>query len=394
MASGGDLVSELRSYVGLTLADEEMLAGFLPVARPYFAAIADDFYAVIRLHAGALAVLEDERQVRRLHASLQVWLGELLAGPYDAAYADKHARIGQAHVRVGLALRYMVTAMSRVRAALQEIAAQALAADPERSRAVSAAVARVSDLDLAIMLESYKDDFVRRVDRGRAREAEQLRALGAGLAHEIRNPLNGASLHLSVLDRALARSPEVSPQAREAAEVLRAEIKRLSALVSDFLEVARPKPLARVQCDVNDIARDVGTLVAPEADSRRVALRVDSFPLPATAMVDPDRVRQILLNLVRNGIEAVAEGGHVAILVRQLSEAVEIDVADDGDGIPDAAAPIFDAFYTTKERGTGLGLSIVHRIVSDHGGDVRFESRPGLTVFTVRLPARPARSLL
>jgi signal transduction histidine kinase len=243
-------------------------------------------------------------------------------------------------------------------------------------------------MDLAIMLESYKDDFVGRVERARARETEQLRALGAGLAHEIRNPLNGASLHLSVLDRALARSPDISPHAREATEVLRAEIKRLSALVSDFLEVARPKPLARVECDVNEIANGVAILVAPEADSRRVALRVESFPLPALATVDPDRVRQILLNLVRNGIEAVAEGGHVAILVRRLAEAVEIDVADDGVGIPDAAAPIFDAFYTTKERGTGLGLSIVQRIVSDHGGDVRFESRPGLTVFTVRLPAR------
>jgi signal transduction histidine kinase len=282
----------------------------------------------------------------------------------------------------------MVTAMSRVRAALQNVAARTLAGDSERIGAVATAVARVADLDLAIMLESYKDDFVGRVDRARAREAEQLRALGAGLAHEIRNPLNGASLHLSVLDRALARTPDVSPHAREAAEVLRAEIKRLSALVSDFLEVARPKPLARVECDVNEIARGVASLVAPEAELRRVMLRVEPLALPALATVDPDRVRQILLNLVRNGIEAVAEGGHVSILVRRLAEAVEIGVADDGIGIPDAAAPIFDAFYTTKERGTGLGLSIVHRIVSDHGGDVRFESRPGSTVFTVRLPAR------
>jgi signal transduction histidine kinase len=382
-------LAELRSYVGLTRADEELLAGFLPVARPHFAGIAAEFYAVILAHPGTAAVLEDERQAQRLHASLQVWLGELLGGPYDVTYAENHARIGQAHVRVGLGLRYMVTAMSRVRAALQEIAARALEADPEKSRAVSAAVARVSDLDLAIMLESYKDDSVRHVDRALAREAEQLRALGAGLAHEIRNPLNGASLHLAVLDRALARSRDVSPHAREAAAVLRAEIKRLGTLVNEFLEVARPKPLARVVCDVNEIAKAVAVLIAPEAESRRVAMQVEVFSLPALATVDPDRVRQVLLNLVRNAIEAVAEGGHVAILVRRLPQTVEMDVADDGVGIPDAAAPLFDAFYTTKERGTGLGLSIVHRIVSDHGGDVRFESTPGSTVFTVRLPAGP-----
>ena len=83
----------------------------------------------------------------------------------------------------------------------------------------------------------------------------------------------------------------------------------------------------------------------------------------------------------------MGEGGRVTLRVRRLPRDVEIDVIDDGPGIPDAGTPIFDAFFTTKEKGTGLGLSIVHRIVSDHGGDVSFASRPGATVFTVRLPA-------
>jgi signal transduction histidine kinase len=99
----------------------------------------------------------------------------------------------------------------------------------------------------------------------------------------------------------------------------------------------------------------------------------------------------VLVNLVRNGLDAVGEGGRVVVRVRRLPRHVEIEVADDGRGIPDPSAPIFDAFYSTKERGTGLGLSIVHRVVTDHGGDVRFESRPGSTVFVVRIPvdARP-----
>jgi signal transduction histidine kinase len=226
----------------------------------------------------------------------------------------------------------------------------------------------------------------------RARMNERLAAAGAlaaGLAHEIRNPLNGASLHLSVLDRALARSPEVPEAARDASAVLRAEIRRLGALVTDFLDVARPKPLARAPVDVNDVARSVQALLAPEAEARRVTLELEAFPFPATAQVDSERTKQVLVNLVRNALEAVKEGGHVAVRVRRLPHEVEVDVHDDGPGIPDPTAPIFDAFFTTKDRGTGLGLSIVQRIVTDHGGEVSFASRPGATTFTVRLPIAP-----
>jgi signal transduction histidine kinase len=218
--------------------------------------------------------------------------------------------------------------------------------------------------------------------------------MAAGLAHEIRNPLNGASLHLSVIERGLARSTDVPAPMREAAEVLRAELWRLGGLVTDFLEVSRPKPLLLADCDLNALAASVRALLAPEAETRQVALAVEPFPFPVLARVDVERTKQVLVNLVRNALEAVEDGGAVSIRVRRLPEHVEIDVADDGAGVPDPSAPIFDAFYTTKDRGTGLGLSIVQRIVTDHGGEVSFASRPGSTVFTVRLPAEPAQSLL
>lgn len=516
------LLEELRSYVGLTDEDIETLARFRPLAEPHFAAIADEFYAIVRMHEGAFDVLKDEAQAQRLHTSLQAWLGELLGGPFDAKFVERHARIGRVHVQVGLQLRYVVTAMSRIRVSLQRIAFERLP-DGAASDA-RLAIERVCDLDLAIMLESYKDDFVGRVERAKAVESEAVRqrldarrrlysdaldaadvavlafdaqgalalanrksehltgwtmddlaeggpfellfgdraksmrevwlgavgespveietdvrtragktrivrwhasshrrpdgesmliavgvdvtherelerrarqnerlaaagALAAGLAHEIRNPLNGASLHVAVLDRALARTDRVPPAAREAADVLRGEIKRLGSLVTDFLEVARPKPLARVECDANEVANSVSALLRPEAAARKVSFSVDLFPFPASAHLDVERIKQVLVNLVRNAIEAVGEGGHVAMRVRRLPRHVEIDVMDDGPGIPDPDTPIFDAFFTTKERGTGLGLSIVHRIVTDHGGDVTFTSRPGSTVFTVTLPS-------
>jgi PAS domain S-box-containing protein len=516
----------MTSYVGFGDSDIRRLSSLLPLARPHFPAIATEFYAVVRMHQGAFEILKDESQAERLHRSLQVWLGEILGGPYGPDFVERHFRIGKAHVQVGLEIRYMVLAMSRVRAALARVATEVLSDDTASLRETWVSIDRVCDLDLAIMLESYRENFVARVERAEAREHgtrtrathererlfsdaleavdvavfvlddsgrvaavnrkaesltgyahdelvdadmftllfaeraaqvsaawkavteehpveadletrtrtgkmravrwhvttqkrppsqarllvaagidatherelerqarqnERLAAAGglaAGLAHEIRNPLNGATLHLSVLERAIARSSSVPPSAREATEVLRAELKRLSALVTDYLEVARPKPLARASYDVNVLARSVEALLQPEAEVRRVSLAVEPFPFPAIAVLDVERTKQVLINLMRNALEAVEEGGHVVVRVRKLPQNVEIDVVDDGSGIGDPKAPIFDAFYTTKERGTGLGLSVVHRIVSDHGGSIRFDSRPGSTVFTVRLPTQ------
>lgn len=172
------------------------------------------------------------------------------------------------------------------------------------------------------------------------------------------------------------------------------KIRRLGGLVSDFLEVARPKPLVLVDCNLNDLAQGVRTLLAPEAETRRVTLSVEPFPFPVPIRIDVERTKQVLVNLVRNSLDAVRDEGTVAIRVRRLPEHVEVEVFDDGMGVPDPQAPIFDAFYTTKDRGTGLGLSIVQRIVTDHGGEVSFTSQPGSTVFTVRLPCAPAQSLL
>lgn len=516
------LFDEIRAYVGFGPEDETALRSFSPVARPHFEAIVAEFYAVVRLHEGAAAVLRDEAQVERLRQSLTKWLDELLLGPWDDAYLERRARIGQVHVRVGLAQHYMITAMSRVRASLQRIAAAAYRDHPELDDSVRLAIAKVCDLDLALMLETYRADIIARLHRmeqvekdalqsrveglersyrqatetaelvmitldsrfrvifwngtasrisghasdeargrdlfpllfgegatkaravfeeaagkgsveqplvtrtGHARlvrwrvgrlenpdldgpawlltgiditEEERLErqarinerlavagTLAAGLAHEIRNPLNGASLHITVLERSLMRLPEVPETALESAEVLKTEVKRLSALVSDFLEVARPRPIQRSLCDLNEVVSHVLCLVRPEAEGRCVSLSLERFPFEIPASVDPERLRQAVLNLVKNALEAAGEEGKVVVRVRRVVNEGQIDVEDDGPGLPETSAPVFDAFFTTKERGTGLGLSIVHRIAADHGGSVLYESRPGRTLFTLRLP--------
>jgi signal transduction histidine kinase len=138
--------------------------------------------------------------------------------------------------------------------------------------------------------------------------------------------------------------------------------------------------------DLAELCRAVLAFVAPEAATVGVELVLDVATDVPTIRADSARVRQVLQNMVRNAIEAMPSGGRLDLRVRRAERAVEIDVADTGEGF-DGEAPVFDAFFTTKSKGTGLGLSIVHGIVTDHGGTVRVRSRPGDTCFTVSLPA-------
>jgi signal transduction histidine kinase len=228
-----------------------------------------------------------------------------------------------------------------------------------------------------------EDEMLRRVLR-----AERLAAVGtmaAGLAHEVRNPLNSASLQLVVLERRLGRGE--GPEATTPIiHVIKSEIERLERLVHDFLAFAKPSPLEPRPVDVGALFSTVGNLIAPEAEAAGVKVTIEGVPTRAVAG-DPERLRQVLLNLTRNALEAMqGRGGHLALRVRDTAPTLIIDVEDDGPGF-DESLPVFDAFFTTKDQGTGLGLSLVHRIVSDHGGTIKVESRPGRTCFSIALPA-------
>jgi len=222
----------------------------------------------------------------------------------------------------------------------------------------------------------------------RTLRAERLAAVGtlaAGLAHEVRNPLNSASLQLQVLKRRLAKGQHEA--AVVAADLVLGEIQRLDNLVSDFLAFARPQPLRPKETDPNPLVLGVAELLQPEANAKGVELEVELCDRIEHVDVEEERMRQVLLNLTRNAIEAVQAKQRVVLRTRaaDVSGDVGIEVEDNGPGFPEEA-PIFDAFYTTKEHGTGLGLAIAHRIVTDHGGSLAVTSEPGRTRFTVTLP--------
>lgn len=231
----------------------------------------------------------------------------------------------------------------------------------------------------------------------RTRLAEKLAAVGtlaAGLAHEIRNPLNAGSLQLQLLERRMAKAcAKIADADRLRLEapvaVVREELSRLSHLVEDFLNFARPAELLPRSMDVVAFVRQVVELEQPAAQHRNITLTTQLPPGPLRVEADREKLRQVLINLVNNALEAVDADGNVTISVVPDGDGIVIEVRDDGPGIPDdKLARIFEPFFSTKEQGTGLGMAISHSLVSLHGGDIRIHCDAGTTVQVV-LPARP-----
>ncbi len=237
----------------------------------------------------------------------------------------------------------------------------------------------------------------------RAQVAEKLAAVGtmtAGLSHEIRNPLNAANLQLTVLERRIHRLvKDAQPPLLEPLTLVKDEIRRLDHILEDFLQFARPRDFAARPVDVVSVVSRVLDLLGGEAERRGVRLERDLEPVPFVAG-DDERLRQVLVNLGLNALEAVSDGGLVRVSCRLeppdpdrsgAGPEVAIRIDDDGTGIPEESRDrIFEPFFTTKAKGSGLGLSIVHAIVTQHGGRIRVERSPeGGARFVLILP--PAR---
>jgi two-component system, NtrC family, sensor histidine kinase HydH len=225
------------------------------------------------------------------------------------------------------------------------------------------------------------------------RRAERLSALGelsAVLAHEIRNPLG------SIRGTAEILRDDFRPGDRkyEFLEILIKEADRLNRVVEDFLNLARPIQVERETCDLMAELKEVVALVAGEAALRGVRLELAPAAVPPVRG-DREKLRQVFLNLILNGVQATGRGGGLTITAARHSAGegvpvvVELTFADTGAGIDPTVLPrIFEPFFTTKAEGTGLGLAITQKIIESHGGTIEVESTLGKgTTFRVRLPA-------
>ena len=222
----------------------------------------------------------------------------------------------------------------------------------------------------------------RRALERRAADAEAMNAmapLALGLAHEIRNPLNAAVLELHLLGRAIERLPDAAAREpmKRRVSIVESEIKRLERLLTDFLELARPRAPQREPVDLARVIGDVVELEGEAIAAHRVELSRDLTP-DCLACGDVEKLKQVALNLVVNALDVMPDGGTLRASVGGDASDVWMAIGDTGPGVdPSILAEIFDPFFTTKAAGTGLGLAIVRKIVDQHSGRIAVDTKKG-----------------
>ncbi len=228
--------------------------------------------------------------------------------------------------------------------------------------------------------------------RAAQRKQERLAYIGtlaAGLAHEIRNPLNSLKINVELIEDDLSGrdGAEDEELARRMGRIKR-EAEQLQAILDEFLAFARPPEMQPMVTDLGQYLEDLLEFFEPEVRAAGVTVRRDFAPDPYPVRIDPAQFKHVILNLLKNAAEAIGEHGEITVSTRELEREVEIRVTDNGGGVPsDDAERVFEVFYSTKERGTGLGLAIARRIVEEHGGTLELDNRPGLGAsFVIRLP--------
>ena len=227
------------------------------------------------------------------------------------------------------------------------------------------------------------------------RKRDRLAAVGtlaAGVAHEIRNPLSALELNLRLLRDESASLGTASGDIEGYFEILFAETRRLNRITSNFLQLSRPEPLARVPVAVHQAVSQVARLVNREAQEKGISLILDLAGGDPQVLGNCTKIEQVCLNILINAMQAMPTGGviHVGSGISSSDgcKFVDLSFADQGIGIPPENLPrLFDPYFTTRPDGTGLGLAIADRIVTDHGGKILVDSTPGMgTVVTVCLP--------
>lgn len=368
-------------YVGFDEASAGALRNFHSLAEPELDAIVEDFYSAIASDPAASATITGgDAQVERLKRTLKQWLHSGLLGPHDERFLESRMRIGQVHVRIRLPQELMFTAMSRVRKGLVDLARAKL--PHEASLLTVHAVNQLLDLELAIMLDSYRAHWAERVRAG-----ERLATIGkfaASIGHELRNPLGVVESSTFLVGQRLGQLQVDDPIIKKHQERILHQLRACAATISSLLELARDTPPDRRPHGLGAIVDDATkTLMLGET------LSVEhNFDPSLSVLVDESQLRQVFCNLLLNASHALEGRGKLQISAQQTRDGVEILVADDGPGIPEELRErVFDIWFTTKANGTGVGLALSRKIVEAHGGTLSLERPERGSCFRILLPA-------
>jgi signal transduction histidine kinase len=223
--------------------------------------------------------------------------------------------------------------------------------------------------------------------------SRRLAAIGrltSGVAHVVKNPINAIVVHLEVLREKLQ---QLDPDAQRHMDVIGSEIQRLDRVVRTLVDFTRPVELKLVPIDLRKLIEEVVVLASPDTERHGTkltcAMPSDSLPVKA----DADLIKQALLNIVLNGMQAMPDGGALTITARREDGSAEVDIQDQGHGIPpEIRDKIFNLYFTTKKKGSGIGLAMTYRVIQLHNGSVDFDSQEGQgTTFHLRLPLAESR---
>ena len=376
----------LTKYVAFDDRASAALRAAHPLVAPHFAAIIDDFYATIEAHPDARAAITGgAAQIARLKQSLLKWIDELFRGPHDQGYFERRARIGRVHVRINLPQMYMLTAMDRIRLRSVDVLREAPAVDAEAQRQMLTALHQILDIELAIMLETYRDDLL-----AKNRTAERLATIGqfaAGIGHELRNPLGVVESSAYLIGQRLKVLEIDDASVNRHMEKITTEVRRSARTISDLLELARSKPPQRRPVDVASfVAQAVPAAHLP------VAVQVNvEVPAGLTVDADADQLARIVTNLLINASQAMGGTGRIWIDASRSGAVTYLRVSDDGPGVPaHLREQVFEALFTTKAKGSGLGLALCRRIAEAHGGTVTLDSSERGAVFRISIPDAPS----
>jgi signal transduction histidine kinase len=376
---GESLLDELKRYVGFGSDDEAALRELFVAATPDFQEIAASFYDRILAHAEARRALSGgESRVGQLKVTLVRWMGEALGGPWDEAWWEAHSRIGRVHVRIDLPQHYMFGAMNVIREELGKVVNRTWAGSPARREQVQAALGKVLDLELAIMLHTFREDLLSRASR-----SERLATFGqlvGSIGHELRNPLGVIESSLFLIRGRVGDDERVKKHLERIGD----QVRLSSEIISGLLDMVRDRPLPRERVP---LAALVSGAVESLQRPAEVGLSVGALE-GLEVGGDASQLRQAIVNLVLNAFEASAPRGEVRVQARREGATVVIDVEDTGPGVAESVrGRLFEPLITTKDHGSGLGLALAKRVAERHGGSIGHEPRPGGGArFTLRLP--------
>jgi signal transduction histidine kinase len=252
---------------------------------------------------------------------------------------------------------------------------------------------REKETQIGALLTMRDAESVRRIED----EIEMSRRLSAngritrGVAHEVKNPINAIVLHLQLLQGKLR---EIDPATRRHMDIIGSEIHRLDRVVQILVDFTRPRDLHLEETDLRRLLEDGVQLAEPDARRHGVTIVSDLPSQPLIVKVDTDFIKQAILNVMLNGVQAMPDGGQLTVSARREDDMVVTEIRDQGSGIPaDAQDKIFELYFTTKKEGTGIGLAQTYQILQWHYGSVDFESVLGQgTTFRLRLPLVQSRS--